>query len=98
MTALARSTDPIQCHDAADRAARFSGGHKARIVAALREHGWMCAHELERVTGLTVVQIDRRMHELVKAGEVSAVNVGAGVPLLRSTGSGGWAQVWEAKS
>ena len=94
--ALARSTDPVQSHEAAARSALFAGTHRDRILAALREHGRMCAHELERVTGLTVVQIDRRMHECVKNGVVIPVMQAPAVPLLRATGSGGWAQVFEA--
>lgn len=93
--ALARNSDPIQSHDAADRAAKFAPTHRERILAALKQHGPRTAHELERITGLSVVQIDRRMHELVKAGEAAAYRV-AGQDIKRGTPSGGMAQVWEA--
>lgn len=93
---LARSTDPIQSHDAADRAAKFAPSHRDRILAALKQHGPRTAHELERITGLTVVQIDRRMHELVKCGEARAHVDLLGLSVRRGTPSGGIAQVWEA--
>lgn len=92
---LARSADPIQSHDAADRAAKFSPSHRDRILAALKQHGPRTAHELERITGLTVVQIDRRMHELVKSGETKPLRLN-GSEVKRGTPSGGIAQVWEA--
>lgn len=92
---LARNSDPVQSHDAADRARQFAPTHRERIKAALEQHGPRTAHELERLTGLTVVQIDRRMHELCKTGEAKphAVN---GAEVKRGTPSGGLAQVWEA--
>lgn len=87
---LARSSDPITSHAAADRAQRFAGSHRARILAALREHGPSTAHELERHTGLSYVQVDRRMHELVKRQEAKATTS------KRQTPTGGQALVWEA--
>jgi len=94
--ALVRNSDPIQSHDAADRARRFAPTHRQIILAALRQHGPRTAHELEHITGLSVVQIDRRMHELVKAGEVRAHVDLLGQAVKRGTPSGGIAQVWEA--
>lgn len=94
-TPRARRTDPAQSHRAAARAVRFSGTHRERILAALKLWGPKTAHELEPFTGLNYVQIDRRMHELVKAGQVRAAMHG-GAPVLHSTPSGGHAQVWEA--
>jgi len=90
MQALARSTDPSQCHEAANRARRFSASHRDRIVAALKQHGPRTAHELEPLTGLTVVQVDRRRVELVSMGLVRLL------PELRPTPTGGRAQVMEA--
>jgi predicted ArsR family transcriptional regulator len=93
--AIVRNSDPIQSHAAADRAAQFAGSHRARILAALQQHGPRTAHELERITGLTVVQIDRRMHELCKSGDAKAHTVN-NLELKRGTPTGGLAQVWEA--
>ena len=87
---LARSSDPITSHAAADRAKRFSPGHVQLILAALREHGPSTAHELEKITGLTVVQIDRRLPEAQRDGWARVVKV-KGQTLTR-----GGARVWEA--
>lgn len=95
MDELARITDPAQSHDAADRARQFAPSHRDRIKAALEQHGPRTAHELEPLTGLTVVQIDRRMHELCKCGEARPLVVN-GQEVKRGTPSGGMAQVWEA--
>lgn len=97
--ALARKSDPIQSHEAAARAAVFAGPHRERIVAALKKHGPMTAHELERFTGLHYVQIDRRMNEARRLGEARALVQcidGCRVEIKRVTPSGGLAQVWEA--
>lgn len=87
---LARNTDPITSHQAAANVPLFGGSHCERIVAALSEHGAMTAHEISAQTGLTVVQIDRRMVELARRGKarpaswMGAVQIRAG------------ARVWEA--
>lgn len=90
MTVLARRTDPITSHMAASRAAVFSGKHTARILAGLQELGDATAHELCDCTGLTVVQIDRRLPEMARQGTVR-VQVRDGVTVVR-----GGARVWEA--
>lgn len=89
---LARSTDPIQSHDAADRARQFASGHRALILEALRKHGPLTAHGVAAVTNLTPEKVDRRRHELVSAGLVRLLDE------QRRTPSGGWAQVMEAVS
>lgn len=71
----ARRTDPATSHAAAKRAEHFADTHKGRILAALREHGPMGAHEMQQWTGLTVVQIDRRINELRDAGQIAACSV-----------------------
>jgi len=63
----ARKSDPVTSHTAARNADRFANGHKARIMEALRT-SVATAHRLSELTGLTVVQIDRRLPELEKAG------------------------------
>jgi DNA-binding transcriptional ArsR family regulator len=84
-----RASDPATSHAAARKAARFAASHAGRILAALQQ-GPATAHELERRTGLTVPQIDRRMTELADAGKVCLV-LFMGEPLVR-----GGARVWEA--
>jgi len=85
----ARATDPLTSHADARKAARFAASHAGRILAALQV-GPATAHELTHRTGLSVVQIDRRMTELADAGRVCLV-LFMGEPLVR-----GGARVWEA--
>jgi hypothetical protein len=59
----ARRTDPETSHKAAARAACFVGPHYMRILTALRIHP-MTAKEIAEHTGLTVVQICRRLPEM----------------------------------
>lgn len=89
MTNLARRTDPITSHLAAANAYEFKGGHAARILAGLQALGQATAHELSEHTGLTVVQIDRRMPEIAREGKVRVRTV-QGVALIRAG-----ARVWE---
>ena len=65
---LARNTDPMTSHIAAVNAINFAGSHRAQIVAAIEAFGPMSARALEGYTGLTLVQIDRRVTELIKDG------------------------------
>lgn len=89
-TPRARATDPLTSHDAADRAAAFAGTHADRILAALKEYGPASAIKLQSLTGLTVVQIDRRTIELQRANLIDVVIAG-GQPL-----TAGGCRVWEA--
>lgn len=66
----ARRTDPATSHAAAANAQRFAASHAGRILAALDKLGSATAHEVAKETGLSVVQVDRRRHELVKSGQV----------------------------
>jgi hypothetical protein len=59
----ARKRDPETSHAAAAKASRFSESHAGRIHVALTQ-GPATAHELAERTGLTVVQIDRRLPDL----------------------------------
>lgn len=63
-----RSTDPGTSVAAAERAAGFASTHAGRIHLALINHGPRTAHELEGIVGLSVVQIDRRLPDLKRAG------------------------------
>jgi hypothetical protein len=100
MNPLARTIDPETSHDAAIRAASFSASHQRRILYALLiqkkfNPGWggLTAHEMEKLTRLSYVQIDRRMHELYRPKN-------NGTPLVKKSGiirptpSGGKAIVW----
>lgn len=86
---LVRAHDPLSSVQAAEGAAAFAGKHCARIIKALGA-GPATAHELQALTGLTVVQIDRRLPDLRAIGHARVVQVG-GEDLMR-----GGLRVWEA--
>jgi len=88
-TARARNSDPITSHVAARNAERFAESHAGRILLELR-NGVATACRLSDLTGLTVVQIDRRLPELAKSGLARPVVV-CGAHLV----VGGY-RVWEA--
>lgn len=92
----ARRRDPVSSHQAALKARDFQLTHAGRILAALRKHGPMCAHEIAECTGLTVVQVDRRAVELRRAGQVAISTDAGGTPLMRRTAAGTSAVVMEA--
>ena len=87
----ARSSDPSTSHHAAAMSVRFSNSHGNRIVEALKEHGRMSAQGIGGMAGLTVVQVDRRLVELQRAGRVQVVTDEAGNPVVWSG-----CRVWEA--
>ena len=70
---LVRAHDPLTSIEAAERVAEFSGYHCDRIHAALKAAAQATAQELMALTGLTVVQIDRRLPELARAGRARVV-------------------------
>jgi len=84
----ARRTDPVTSHQAARRAATFAASHAGRILEALAE-GPRTAAGLAAMTGLSVVQVDRRLPELERAGKARPVMNGAHVYVV-----GGY-RVWE---
>lgn len=59
----ARRRDPVTSHKAAERAKAFAPTHAQRIHAELLE-GPMTADEIACATGLTVVQVCRRLPEI----------------------------------
>lgn len=67
-SSLARTTDPAVSHAAAARAKRWIPTHEEQILGVM----WrpLIAAEIAKFTGLTVVQVDRRMPELQAAGNV----------------------------
>jgi len=83
-----RRTDPETSKLAGINAARFANSHKARILAALKQHGPRSAHELSLLIGLTIVQIDRRLPEM---GSAVAVMKQGGEDVTR-----GGCRVWMA--
>lgn len=86
-----RSTDPATSHAAAKKAEKFALSHAGRVVGALRVHGAHTAHELQALTGLTVVQIDRRTCELERDGRIRVAKLNDGADMVRE----GF-RVWEA--
>lgn len=81
----ARATDPATSHMAADRSRHFSEGHAAKILRAIKHVPGQTAAYYSQMTGLAVVQIDRRLPEMERKG------------LIRTTGAiyNGF-RAWEA--
>jgi len=79
---LARRTDPLSSYLAADRAKEFAGSHKEKIAACMDDLHQATAEEIARATGLTVVQVDRRVSELVKDGMLNVAK-SAGLDFIR---------------
>lgn len=70
----ARATDPDTSHQAARRAAvRLQLSHQNVILGVL----WrpMVPPEISKLTGLSIVQIDRRRKELLERGEIRLTGV-----------------------
>jgi predicted ArsR family transcriptional regulator len=63
----ARAEDPDVSHEAAARAVEFSGAHCDRILACLQTFGPQTKDEIADKTGLSPVQVDRRLPDLRKA-------------------------------
>lgn len=94
-TARARRTDPSTSHAAAAKAEKFRVSHAQRILSCLESLGGgdgMTAEQIARSTGLTVVQVDRRLPELAQAGKARVVQIDGKDWVL-----GGF-RVWEAAS
>lgn len=96
----ARTTDPATSHAAASRAKSFSFSHGERILSALSQsvvlaaqpgEVGLTAEQISYWTRLSVVQIDRRLPELERAGKVRLVKDQSGRVLERN----GF-RVWEA--
>ena len=78
-----RASDPLSSILAAESAGLFAGNHKQRIRAALKKLASATAHEISVATGLTVVQVDRRLPELKRDGIADVIESEPGVDLLR---------------
>lgn len=79
----ARSTDPSTSHEAAANAHLFAGSHCERIVATLADLGSGTAQEIGAHCGLTVVQCDRRLVELQRAGRALVLHGLDSKPITR---------------
>lgn len=77
-----RRTDPSTSKAAAVNATRFASSHAGRILTALEALGTATAHEIAQEAGLTVVQVDRRLCELERAGRAHVITQGCR-PLVR---------------
>ena len=63
----ARATDPATSHAAAARLPEFVGSHCARILACLERYGPQSKDEIAARTGLSGVQVARRLPDLYDA-------------------------------
>lgn len=88
-TALARRTDPITSHEAADKANLF--GSRTWVMLTLLEHGPLAPFELEAAAGKlwSPSRIRTALSELSKAGLVEQSGI------YRLTRSRFRAQVWQ---
>lgn len=80
----ARRTDPVTSHQAAANAYRFACSHAGRIVAALDQLGSGTAQEIGEHCGLSVVQVDRRLTELQRAGRALVLHGLNNKPVTRN--------------
>ena len=76
----ARRSDPATSKKAAIRASAFANSHSECILFALEQNGPSTAYRLSMLTGLSVVQIDRRMSELNRANQCEVVLLENGLP------------------
>lgn len=78
-----RAHDPVSSVLAAERSTEFSNTHKGRIQAALKKLGTATAHEIGEACGLSVVQTDRRLPELLRDGAAEVLQL-AGEDVMRA--------------
>ncbi|MGL4573275.1 MAG: hypothetical protein ACRCV9_00635 [Burkholderiaceae bacterium] len=92
----ARRTDPATSHEAALSASTLAAGHRARLLLAIREAGRpVGATELAHMTGLTQVQVCRRLNELGQS-KLGASALIKPAPERRKTASGRDERTWVA--
>lgn len=63
-----RATDPETSHAAATSVADFAGSHCDKILKCLKLCGELTKDEIATRTGLTSVQVDRRLPDLEERG------------------------------
>ena len=73
-TGRARSDDPITSIIAGRNADKFAASHAGRIYSVLVLHGDLSPKQISDYTGLTVVQIDRRRHEMKRDGLIQVMD------------------------
>ena len=73
-TCLARKTDPSTSIAAGRNADKFAASHAGRIYSVLVLHGDLSPKQISDYTGLTVVQIDRRRHEMKRDGLITVLD------------------------
>ena len=61
--------DPDTSHAAAEQATSFVGKHRAQVYAAIR-HRPMASEQISRETGLTYMQVQRRVSDLHNDGRI----------------------------
>lgn len=87
---LARSSDPITSHAAATQAATLANAHCALILDCLRTQGPAGKDAIARRTGLTGVQVCRRLPDLARINAIRET----GAQVRSDTGRAEWE--WEA--
>jgi hypothetical protein len=87
----ARRADPQTSHDAAASAGEFAHGHYALILGSLGLHGEQTIYQLAEHTGLSHVQVARRLPEMADAVPAMAKRTNR----TRPSPSGRDCTVWE---
>lgn len=89
-TKRARRDDPVTSHEAAARVIEFGHAHQAKILGFLIERRQATIYELAEWSGLTHVQVARRLPEL------QALQVARPTAEKRRSPTGRGCRVWEA--
>lgn len=87
---LARRTDPVTSHQAAQRVREFASGHAATVLECLRKYGPCTVDEIAKHTPLLAQQTNKRLPELQRAGLVKPTGE------IRLSASGRPERVWDA--
>lgn len=77
-TAVARATDPVTSHQAADEANKLNlvQSHQSRIMAVLEQAvQHLTPREIAAKSGLSYHQVQRRIGELQKKGEIRSMGI-----------------------
>lgn len=90
----ARRADPSTSQHAADLVREFEGEHFSKILKAVNDAPGTI-YEIAAATGLTHVQVARRMNELEQATRVRVQRDEQGSEVKRPSPSGRPCRVWE---
>jgi predicted ArsR family transcriptional regulator len=88
---LARKTDPVTSHLAAERVDEFMGSHHEKILICLNYYGPSNVDEIAAFTGLPSQAVNKRLPELQRLGMATPLD-----GVLRPSDSGRMARVWSA--